>query len=806
MNRYICIHGHFYQPPRENPWLDEVEVQDSAHPYHDWNERISAECYGPNSGSRILDGDGFIIDIVNNYSKMSFNFGPTLLSWMERHHPKLHQSIVEADKLSMERFGGHGSALAQAFSHMIMPLANRRDKITQIGWGVADFRRRFGRDPQGMWLPETAVDLETLSLLREAGIRFTILAQNQASKIRRIGDEEWVDVSGSRIDPTTPYVVQLPDGEPMTLFFYDGPISQDLAFRDLLADGGRFKERLMAAFTEEGRDWPQIVNIASDGETYGHHHNAGEMALTYCLSLIEEDPSVELINYGLYLERHPPQFEVEIYENSAWSCAHGVERWKADCGCNSGMHPGWHQKWRAPLREGMDQLRDACADIFSRRGPQYFKDPWKARDASIEVVEDRSSQVVDAFLQAHQARKLSAEDVVTALKLLEMERFAMLIFTSCGWFFDEISGIETVQIMQYAARAIQLAKEIDGVDLETPFCETLAKAPSNILSSGAEAYEKYAKPAAVDLLRVGAHYAISSLFEEYPEEYEFGSYQVTGEFGLRESAGRSQLRTGRARIVSTFTRERADVEFAVVHGGDQNLTCGLSFHGEPQAFQDMEQNLHQAFERGDLADTIRTLDAHFGDKTFSIWHLFRDEQRKVVAEVLRPAYEAAEGMYRQFFESNYPVLNFLQWLSVPPPRHFMEAAAFVVDTDIRQLLAGESMDLEHLEERIKEAQRFSLNLEYNALGYEAAEWINRRLQAFAENPDDIKVLANVTEALEWLRTLPMGLNLWKAQNIVFDLGRARFPDMVQQARKGVAEADPWIAMFQKVAAALRVRI
>lgn len=806
MSRYICIHGHFYQPPRENPWLEEVEVQDSAHPYHDWNERITAECYGPNSASRILDGEGRIIDIINNYSKISFNFGPTLLSWMQRHHPRLHQAIVEADRLSMERFDGHGSALAQAYSHMIMPLAGKRDKVTQVRWGIADFRFRFGRDPEGMWLPETAVDMETLSILAEAGIRFTILAPRQAAKVRPLGGGDWQDVSDSRVDPTTPYLVRLPKGKKIAVFFYDGPISQDLAFGDILAKGESFHARLMAAFTDNGRDWPQIVHIATDGETYGHHHTYGEMALTYCLSLIEADPSVELINYAAYLERHPPQYEAEIFENSSWSCIHGVERWRSDCGCNSGMHGGWHQQWRAPLRQAMDWLRDKCAELHERLAPTYFKGVWKARDAYIDVVLDRSPERVGAFLAAHAKRRLAPMDMVTALKLMELQRYAMLIFTSCGWFFDEISGIETVQILQYAARALQLALELDGVSLESAFAEKLREAPSNVLANGLKAYEKYAKPAAVALPRVGAHYAISSLFEDYPEEYAFGCYKVNGNVQLRETAGRSRLVTGRASIASIVTLEHLDVQFAVIHAGDHNLSCGIAAPGDPGAMRTMETALCRAFERGDLAETIRTLDAHFGQNIYSIWHLFRDEQRKVVAEVLSPTYQEAEATYRQIFENNYSVLRFLQWLSVPPPRHFLDAAAFVVETDLKRLLTGEEMDLERLDTRIQEAGRFGLSLDYDALGLLAAEWVNRRLASFGETPRDVLVLDNIREAMRRLRDLPMGLNLWKAQNVIFELSRSHYPDRVRAAGKGDAAARRWCVAFDAVAAALLVRV
>ena len=237
MEKYVCIHGHFYQPPRENPWLEYVEVQDSAAPYHDWNERITAECYGRNATARILNHEGRIEKIVNNYSRISFNFGPTLLSWMRDQIPWVHDAIVEADRQSRKRYSGHGSAIAQVYNHMILPLANPRDKLTQVIWGIRDFEFRFGRRPEGMWLSETAADIETLDAMAQSGIRFTILSPYQASKVRELGKRNWRDVNGGRVDPTVPYRVNLPGGRSIAVFFYDGPVSRAVYFERLLDSG-----------------------------------------------------------------------------------------------------------------------------------------------------------------------------------------------------------------------------------------------------------------------------------------------------------------------------------------------------------------------------------------------------------------------------------------------------------------------------------------------------------------------------------------------------------------------------------------
>src|ERR1700683_1004043 len=325
-DRYICVHAHFYQPPRENPWLEAIEIQDSAYPYHDWNERISAECYAPNAACRILDGDKHIIDIVNNYSKISFNFGPTLFSWVESKAPRLYEKIRAADRESVARFGGHGSAIAQAYNHMIMPLANERDKITQVIWGLRDFQHRFERFPEGMWLPEGAVDIPTLEILAAHGIKYTILSPYSAKRVRKLADpgakddkkRNWKDVSGGGIDPSRAYRVNLLSGKSIAVFFYDGPVSRAVAFEDILSRGEDFAKRLTGALSDT-RDWPQLAHIATDGETYGHHKAHGDMALGYALRQIDSEKLAQTPVYGEFLEKHPPTHQAEIFENSSWS-------------------------------------------------------------------------------------------------------------------------------------------------------------------------------------------------------------------------------------------------------------------------------------------------------------------------------------------------------------------------------------------------------------------------------------------------------------------------------------------------------
>ncbi len=496
MSKYICIHSHFYQPPRENPWLGEVERQESASPYHDWNARITDECYLPNTESPILDECEEIIKKVNNYERLSFNFGATLLSWMQRHKPDVYKSIIDADKKCLERSSGHGSAIAQVYNHIIMPLANKRDKQTQVVWGIKDFVSRFNRYPEGMWLSETAVDTETLEVLAENGIKFTILAPRQARYVRKIGDKAWNSICEKGIDTTMPYVCCLPSGKEISIFFYNGSISQGIAYGNVLRDGEGFTKKLLAAFSEKNNT-PQLVNIAVDGETFGHHHQHGNMALAYCFDSLENNKSADLTVYGEFLEKHPPSYEVKIVENSSWSCEHGVERWRGDCGCCTGSDSKWNQKWRADLREAMDILQADLAQLYTQHMPKYLNSPWQARDGYIDILLDMSRSGVEKYLKEHGLRELTKREMLTALKLLEMQKCAMFMYTSCGWFFDDISRIEAVQIMQYAARAMQIAYEVSGMDFEAEFLSILKNAKSNVseFKTGDKVYETLIKPA-----------------------------------------------------------------------------------------------------------------------------------------------------------------------------------------------------------------------------------------------------------------------------------------------------------------------
>ncbi|HXG91023.1 MAG TPA: DUF3536 domain-containing protein [Blastocatellia bacterium] len=803
MNRYICIHGHFYQPPRENPWLEEVELQDSAYPHHDWNERITAECYGPNAASRILDPDRNIIDIVNNYSKISFNFGPTLLSWMERHAPDVYNAIIEADRESMKNFSGHGSGLAQVYNHMIMPLANARDKRTQVIWGIRDFEHRFGRRPEGMWLAETALDIATLEALAEQEILFTILAPRQAGRVRKIG-KRWRDVSGARVDPKMPYLCRLPSGRTINLFFYDGPISQDIAFGGLLTSGEKFANRLLGAFVEG--EQTQLVHIATDGETYGHHHRHGDMALGYCLHYIESNNLARITIYGEHLEKFPPTHEVEIIENTSWSCAHGIERWRSNCGCSTGRE-GWTQEWRSPLRDALDWLRDELAPIYEREISKYLSDAWRARDDYINIILDRGRENVAAFLSNYAVREIANEDEVKIWRLLEMQRHAMLMYTSCGWFFDEISGLETTQVIAYAARAIQLAEKVTGVSLESQFLERIERAPSNVpeQANGARVYETLVKPMMVDLLRVGAHYGVSSLFEDYPETTTIYAYNATKELLDIDEAGRQRLATGKAHLRSNVTSAESTITFAVLHLGDHNLLGGVREFAGEEAFEAMRQEIKEAFSRSDLAEIIRLMDKHFETHNYSLWHLFRDEQRKVWGRILASTLTEIEGSFRRIYDHHYPVMQAMRELHTPIPKALMMTAEFTINADLRNAIEAETLNLDLLGDLVTAARRWGFEIDRTTLGYVASRKVRALMEQFDGDTEDASLLERIETTLRALEPLGLEYDLWKAQNILFYAGRSLSGEMRERAERGEEAARNWLEHFDSLSQYLRVR-
>ncbi len=800
--RTICIHGHFYQPPRENPWLETVEAQDSAAPWHDWNDRITAECYAPNGAARIVDQQDQIIRILNNYARMSFNFGPTLLSWLEQNARPVHEAIVRADARSQARYSGHGSAMAQVYNHLIMPLANTRDRITQIRWGIADFRHRFGRMPEGMWLPETAVDSESLDLLAQNGIRFVLLAPHQCARIRSLAapaparsvkassvkdqkepaEPAWIDTPDATVDTTRSYLVRLREGRTITVFFYDGPRSRAIAFEGLLNSGEGFAQRLLSGFKPESSG-AQIVHVATDGESYGHHHRYGEMALAWVLHSLQDqnhqaDPAgARLTNYGEFLEQNPPRFEAQIAENTSWSCVHGIERWRSDCGCSSGR-PGWNQKWRTPLRDALDALRDAIAPLFHEAALRLFKDPDAARNDYISVVLDRSRESRDAFFHAHALYEFNEDERTRALMLMELERHAMLMYTSCGWFFDDISGIETVQVIAYAGRVLQLAAELFGrraATLEKKFVDRLAAAKSNIpeQQDGASIYNRYIRAMQVGLEEVAAHYAISSIFTNYPDEADLFCFSVRRLAYDSVISGRVRLVVGQALISSKITEAAETVAFGVLHFGDQNITAVVK-RFDPAQFADYEKFVEEAkaaVNQGNFPEVVRCFDRHFDGQTYSLRSLFRDEQKRILEILLTGTLAEVESSLSAIYENQASLLHFLSQSKLPRPEALTVAASFAINAGLRRALEAEPIDAIQTRSWLGLANADQITLDKQLLGFIADRKMKLVMLALHEHPEDLAAVEDALLVARTLHELPFDVNLWQAQNLWYDTYR-----------------------------------
>jgi len=802
--RYVCVHGHFYQPPRENPWLEAIEEQESAAPWHDWNERITAECYAPNVAARLLDREDRIIRILNNYARISFNFGPTLLTWLETYAPDTHAAIVAADVESIERFGGHGSAMAQAYNHLIMPLANTRDKITQVRWGIADFEYRYRRKPEGMWLPETAVDTETLEVLAAEGIVFTVLAPRQALAVREKGAKEWIDVRGGRIDPSMPYEVHLPSGRTIAIFFYDGPVSQAVAFERLLANGEHFAGRLVSAF-DGRRTWAQLVHIATDGETYGHHHRHGEMALAWALERIESSGLAKLTNYGQFLELHPPTHEARIIDETSWSCAHGVERWRSDCGCRTGSPGEWNQQFRAPLRKALDDLRDALIVPFEREGGRIFADPWKARDEYIQVILKRTTDTIDTFFRKHARHPGNADERRQGLRLMEMQRNALLMYTSCGWFFDDLSNIETVQVLQYAGRTMELAEVACRENLEPAFLETLSLARSNLpeMGDGRRIWEKFITKARVDLPAVTAHYALSLIQDDPPKTY---CYDVrTNGVEVHEIRG-AKLIWGQARVENRITHDSERHVFAVLHLGDHRVAGGVGAERDPEARSEIRSELLRMLQAGDIDGTMQLVVRACDRPIDSFDSIFRDAQRHIILRLLHSTVQEALGAQRALYERYSPLLRRLAPVQSPLPRSLLIAGELVLGADLTQAAREVPPNVLLMRKWLDQAKEQHLQIDRVAVAFALGPSVESMAERLVEEPENLVRLEELERVVEFAERAGLVLNLWRTQNLFYGLTRTVYVDLLSRIQMGETGARTLQVAYRGLADRLRVRL
>ena len=769
---YLTVHGHFYQPPRENPWLEAIEKQDSAAPFPDWNARINVECYDPNSVSKIVDDKNQVIDIVNNYSYMSYNFGPTLMSWMAVHAPLTYERIIKADAKSAGEHNGHGNALAQVYNHMIMPLANTQDKYTQTIWGIRDFEYRFGRKPEGIWLAETAVDDETLLVLANEGIKFTILSPYQADKFREMGSNNWQDVSWGNIDPARPYRYYIKSNPEkyVDLFFYDGTISRAVAFEELLRDGNKFAKRLQDGVSS-CRNYPQLVNIATDGESYGHHTKFGDMALSYLLRVKALQDGFIITNYGEFLEKFPPTCEVEIKQASSWSCFHGVGRWKEDCGCSTGGHGGWNQKWRKPLRNALDYLRDELIKLCEQEGSKYFNDFWKARNNYIDVILDRNELTIKKFFAENAVENLSDTDKVCALKLMEIQRQAMLMYTSCGWFFAEISGLEPVQILKYAARAIQLAGEFTDKDYETNFLNILAEAQSNIqgMGNGRDIYNKFVRPSIVTMKQMGCLWAVNSLYNEYDKESKLYCYKFKKHSYKSLEKGLSRLIIGRIEVKSKITLEKQDLAFALLQYTGGDFHCAIKDFSNASDFNKMQKDLSDAYMNQPLTESIRKIDEYFGRQYFTLKDMFLDERREILKQIMQEDLAKYKVAYRDLYSEGKASISHIRSLNIQVPIEFKIAAQYTLSQDFNDAIKEceeeiNDFEIQNAIDIKNEAKSLDIELDKEIANKIFTKKVIKEVFTLSRNLEVHRAEA-VLELFEYIEKLDLHVNIAEAQNI-----------------------------------------
>ena len=783
--RYAVIHGHFYQPPRENPWIEEIERQEGAEPYHDWNEAVTCQCYLPNTASRVVRSNK-IVDLVSNYAYISFNFGPTLMRWLERHFPDVHRAVIEADRASMPRNNGHGNAIAQVYNHVIMPLENIRDKHTEVIWGIRDFEHRFGRKSEAMWLPETACNLETLDVLIGHGMKFAILAPNQAEKAKPITADQWTDVSDGTIDPRRPYRHFMHDkagrrieNRCIDVFFYDGPLSRSLAFGSITSSAMVCADAITTAYGKPECS-PALVSVAVDGETFGHHHQFADMCLAYVVKYELPRRKINLVNYARYLELCPPQHEVIIKqgedgEGTSWSCTHGMGRWKEDCGCTTGRSE-FHQKWRAPLRTAFRNLRDALVPVYELEGGKLFHDPWQARDGYIDVVNGRSEDNVMRWLGENMKAEVNNETRTRAIQLLEMQRHAMLMFTSCGWFFDELSRIETRQCMLYAARAAQLCKQLTGLDYEQKLKDDLEQAPSNLpeCGNGKKIYSRYVEPAAADWRKIVAQYAIRlALLPDDPTLNEIYDFRIDGTGTQWQALNTWFCGIGSARFFSGITLEQRDGSFFCIDFGGADVKCYVCESPGADAFAAMRQRiLEQAPNIVEIG--LRSIvQEFFGDRAYTLDDLFREDREKVITALMREKLESWKSYFESILRDNMGLMKRYRELgwAIPPEMRIPSQYALAVELadKFRESQADWNLDRVRGEAGSLElCRQLGFQLDLHEAELILRRMIMAKLDALVRRVDlaDARVL---NDLLDLAGQMKMNYEPYEPQNVMFRL-------------------------------------
>jgi hypothetical protein len=770
----------------------------SAAPYHDWNECVYEQCYKPNRAARLLNSGNQISYITNNYRHLSFNVGPTLHSWIEKVDPELSSFIGEADREAAAALG-EGGAIAQAYNHMILPLAADRDIKTQAVWGIKDFSHRFGRVPKGMWLPETAVDTRTLETLAACGVEFTILAPHQCAGIRP-PDGEWLETPGGvGLDVTRAYYARLPSGRKISLIFYFGNIAHDIAFGGLLNNGDFFADALLGKLTRDSE--PRLLTIATDGETYGHHHRYGEMALARAAQRLCASQDSVMTNVAAFLSNFPARWECRIAENTSWSCAHGLERWRSNCGCHTGGEPSWHQLWRGPLREALDSLRDKIDEAYEREMKRYCDDPWQLRDEAVSLYlmnfsEDASIDDVlsrkAAFLKDF-CGELAVRDARNVLTLIEMQRMRMFMYTSCGWFFNDISGIETRQIMAYALRASEYLKDVTGVSAERDFLNGLKKAPGNTAAypTGYDVMMKTVMPQKRSVEDIAA---LSALMSKNKAYY---SYRIQSG-GRAYPSGDMGLSVARMSISDIRTLESWKGASVVLSTGGLDDVCRLSDKDMPS-----QKEIWRNFYEGDLLSASRYIESAF---ELGPWHfrdLPQDDRDSIACERTKYAERDQMEYAENLLADNRRLLVQLGMIGVGSPPFLQAAVSFVYEQRMKELASDvdDILDLLNPESRLEmlleEAHSMNVSPELSVLAPSIEEAFYDKLNA-AKDSNDAAAFESVLLMLRRAEELRINIEKWRIQNAMWDIlfrGETKLSPTVLELASALGFATPESARF-----------
>jgi hypothetical protein len=818
--KHLIVHGHFYQPPRENPWTEEIERQDGVAPYHDWNDKITNECYLPNAFSRRLDGYGRITKLVDNYESLSFNFGPTLISYLEDRFPEVYERILAGDHSSVKRLG-HGNAIAQCYSHVIMPLASRRDRETQVRWGVRDFERRFGRAPEGIWLPETAVSASVLEVLIEHEFRFIVLSPHQALRIRPLAeapvaakagaggakpaaDGGWKDVSKEGIPAGFPYRCFAPRAKGrrdrrrfIDVFFYDAPLSTDVSFNHLLQNGDRLADAIELGLQRGGND---LVVIATDGEIYGHHEPFADMAFSYLVDDAGPRHGFTVTNFGAYLAAHAPAHEVELKpgpngEGTSWSCFHGVGRWKEDCGCSTGGAPEWNQKWRAPLRSGLTALAESLTAAYEEATKPLLADPSAARNDYIDLLGERTAESAREFVRAHAARELSPEEISRTLSLLESQRNAQLMFTSCGWFFADISGLEASQIMRYSARAIELAGPDHRTSLERRLIDDLKAALSNIPAkgTGADIYAAAKRASAVGARCIAALYAVRAHLDGSEEDVSIYGHPIHPiDATLRRLDG-AAMRIGMLELASRYTLETRSFEYLLYVEGDAGFSCYVREAPNGASHRESVEHFEELAREGATDRLLAAAAERFGP-AFSARDFLAEDRERILRQFARRKLDVVEERFGEIYAESRVLLKLLKEsnmvlptsLLVPAQAHLTKRLVAEVGRWERSLNPA---GLDGIRRIVSEASAYGVPIDTSSASTSFTELILEKVRLIGDElrPDSAAALEQFVNMSDG-----MGIetNFRDIQNRVYDILESKIAPMLEDAGRPLGSGAP----------------